>query len=214
MVQDLNGIEHGAILSVANRQSIICAVALSIYIKEETGKEFRVVYAGKLEDVDEILFQHADIKDYFSDKSLRISVDYKDTDVSAINWEKNDKIGKFSFYLDPVNNNFDLSRVNIEFEGKDTDMVILVGADSPADLGQFYERNRADLEKAKSVVIQPENDKTNLIATLMKKFMEWKYIPSEKVSAILLYGLQEALSAEPIELNKEEKTGTYNYLVD
>ena len=222
MIEELKKSEHGAICAAANRQALISAVALAVYIKEEIGKEFRVVYAGKTEEIDGLLYQHAEIKNYFSDKTLRISVDYSGTDVSAVNWEKNDQIGKFSFYIDSVNNTFDLSRVKVDFEGKDTDIVILVGANSASELGQFYEKNKRDFEKAKIITIQADDTKNGLIATLMKKFMDWKYTPSEKVSAILLYGLQEILSAKPersesveaIELDKEDKMGVYNYLVD
>ncbi|EFK95909.1 hypothetical protein LDC_2075 [sediment metagenome] len=54
----------------------------------------------------------------------------------------------------------------------------------------------SNISKTKTYSSEDVVDSTskNLAGLLLQKFVEWKYTPSEKVSAILLYGLQDVLT--------------------
>jgi len=96
------------------------------------------VYTGDISEVDLVLRQHCDVKDTLSDKRLRISIDYSNTDISTLNWEKNDENGKIYFELDSINRTFEKDRVKVEEEGKDTDTIVLVGIENIEYLKSFY----------------------------------------------------------------------------
>ncbi len=207
MIEKLKVSKHGAICTGADKASLVAGVALAVFLKEEFEVDFRVVYTGDISEVDLVLRQHCDIKDTLSDKRLRISIDYSNTDITTLNWEKNDESGKIYFELDSINRTFENDRVKVEEEGKDTDTIVLVGIENIEYLKSFYTKNKKDIDLAtKFVVSNISKTKTysdedvvdetskNLAGLLLQKFVEWKYTPSEKVSAILLYGLQDVLT--------------------
>ena len=192
-----------AICTGGDLNSLNAGVAMSLYLAENFQKKPFLVYAGDLEHIDPVYSEYTDIKATLSTKKLKIIIDYKDTDISSLQWEKENN-EKLVMELGPVNRGFDVKNIKFETVGDDADLIITVGISDLTKLGDFYTRNKSDFEQ--SYVVNIDNNSANvkygqinmvypdadsIISLLMRKFADWKYTPTAIVTSILLYGLNK-----------------------
>lgn len=204
----LNKSKTIAICTAGDQKALNAGVALSLFIKEKYKKTPFVVYAGDLEPVDTIYSEYAEIRETLSNKKLKIIIDYKNTDINSLQWEKTDD-HKLVMELKPVNRSFDPKNIQFETTGDDVDMIIMVGISDPKELGDFYEKNKKDIEESYIVnidtnksnkryghinIVYPESD--SIISLILRKFADWKYTPNAVISTILLYGLHKTAEVE------------------
>lgn len=206
--EQLNNAKTIAICTAGDQKALNAGVALSLFIKEKYNKTPFVVYAGDLDPVDTIYSEYAEIRETLSNKKLKIIIDYKNTDINSLQWEKTDD-HKLIMELKPVNRSFDPNKIKYETSGEDVDMIIMVGIPDPRKLGCFYEKNKKDIEE--SYIVNIDTDKANkrygqinivypesesIISLVLRKFADWKYTPNAVISTILLYGLHKTAEVE------------------
>lgn len=200
--QKIKDAQNIAICVNDDDQSLSVGIAWAMFVKERFKKEPNVVYLGDISKIDLNFSDFWTIKDTLSNKSVKIKIDHKNTDVSAIEWERTDN-DEFILNLKSVNKSFNLNRIQTEIIGVDYDLIICVGINDIKTKKDFYVKNKVDLQNA--FIINFDNDKSNkmygnfnlvdknvdnLISFVLKIFAKWDYAPSQKISEVLLTSLK------------------------
>lgn len=182
--------------------SLATGIALAKYIEKSFDKSPTVIYSGDFAHIDAELLSLYEVKEDFEPKSLKISLNYKDTQIETVNYYNDEENAQVVMEIKPVQDDFDTNRINYTFEGKEYDLVICVGVSSFADLGDIYARHQKTFDTA--TIINIDNSKNNqnygkinivnsdadsLASLLFAKFAEWQYIPDREVSQSLLVGM-------------------------
>ncbi len=185
--------------------SLATGIALAKYIEKTQGKLSTVIYSGDFGSIDPELLSLYEVKEDFEPKSLKITLNYKDTNIETVNYYNDEEGSQVVMEIKPVQDDFDTSRLSYSFEGREYDLVICIGVSSFADLGDLYTRHQKVFDTA--TIINIDNSRTNqnygrvnivnpaadsLASLLFAKFAEWQYIPDKEVSQSLLVGMMKS----------------------
>ncbi len=197
-----------AICTSSDKQSFNAGVAMALFMSEKFSKKASLVYTGDISEIESSFFDIVEIKDSFATKSLKITIDYSDSGISAVGWEKVDDT-KLVLELKEINRNFDKAKIIMEEVGEDVDLIFTLGIADLQGLGDFYQKNKADFDSAEIINLDVnENNKKygsinyvysesdSIISLVLRKFADWKYTPSAQISTVLLYGLQKHFISE------------------
>ncbi len=134
------------------------AGALGLYrMLTERGKEVTILYPDSVPEDFAVLKEGVKISNSIGDRSLVVSIDYSGTEATKVNYTTENDI--LYFYLNPVERDFDLSKVKAKITGPDFDLFITLGVQDMADLGVF--RTQLEAEMAKSKVFNIDNSSAN-----------------------------------------------------
>jgi len=189
------------ICGLSGEATVPGGIAIASYIEDVYGRKSDVYYSGDFSIVNADLFSQAEIKSKFIQKSLKISIDFSNTDIKTVDYYK-DGDSKLVLEVSPIVDKFENDRVSFEVVGAHYDLVITVGVSELSELGDLYSKNEGLFEKAEIINIDnsPKNKNygvLNLVdfsahslsSLIFAKFLEWGYIPSKKASKSLLVGL-------------------------
>ena len=176
-------------------------IAIASYIEDVYGRKADICYGGDFSIVSADLFSQAEIKSKITQKSLKISIDFSNTDIKTVDYYK-DGDSKLVLEISPIIDKFENDRVSFEVVGTHHDLIITVGVLELSELGDLYSKNQTLFEKTEIINIDnsPKNKNygvlnlvdfsaQSLSSLIFAKFLEWGYIPSKKASKSLLVGL-------------------------
>lgn len=182
--------------------SLATGISLAKFIEKTEQKSPYLVYQGNMAQADPYLLSLYHVRENIEPKKLKLSLDYSNTNIETLNWQKDEENGKIIFEIMPVDKNFDISRITHSFAGGEYDLIITIGVLELTDLGELYNKNKDIFENASIINIDTshENKKfgdLNIINTevdtlsglIFAKFAEWKYIPDKDVVKSLLVGI-------------------------
>lgn len=189
---------------VSGRQGtdgVAAAIAISEYIKDKFNKTPVVIYPFDSGEFNNELLMIENVIDGLEPVSLKISLNYEGTNIESVDYRKEDD-SKLILEIKPVERDFDMERIKYELNGTTYDLVITIGAKNLSDLGDFYTKNKGELEKASVInidnsinnenfgklnIVSPEA--ANLSTLVLTKFGEWGYTTSKAAAKSLLIGL-------------------------
>jgi len=157
------------------------------------------------------------IKNDFGAKNLVVTLDTNKTPIEKVSYRSEGD--KFQLVIHPVERSFEVENVEYSYEGLNFDLLITLGVRKLADLGELYEKNRAEFSKAVIINLdvssQNENygqinivdpSKSSVSELLFHQLLAWELVPSKEVAQCLLTGLASSNSlAKPIEIPVMEK---------
>ncbi|PIR42798.1 hypothetical protein CO058_03490 [candidate division WWE3 bacterium CG_4_9_14_0_2_um_filter_35_11] len=189
------------ICGLSGESTVPVGIAIASYIEDVYGRKSDIYYSGDFSIVNSELFSQADIKSKFMQKSLKISIDFSNTDIKTVDYYK-DGDSKLVLEVSPIVDKFENDRVSFDVVGAHYDLIIAIGLSELSDLGDFYSKNEVVFEKAEIINIDnsPKNKNygslnivdfsaSSISLLIFSKFLEWGYIPSKKASKSLLVGL-------------------------
>jgi len=185
---------------VAGADAFSAAVGLYHALKTEKGKEVSLIYVAKTPEEAKNLIEIEDItKDIFSRK-LSISIDYSDTPASKLSYSNEENVLKL--VLGPVSKDFDRSKIKTTVEGHSFDLVIVLGVQTPEDLGIVYRELREDFSNATIVNLDNtglnlnhgginviDKSASNLSELIFKLLSQIGIVPNGKSAKALLVGM-------------------------
>ncbi len=152
------------------------------------------------------------IKNDFGPKLLVVTLDTNKTPIEKVSYKSDGE--KFQLVIHPLNRAFEVENISYSYEGLDFDLLITLGVKKLSDLGELYEKNRADFSK--SVIINmdvsPANEnygqinivdpsKSSVSELLFHQLLAWELVPSKEVAQCLLTGLASVSPAiKPVEI--------------
>lgn len=206
MKEYINSAQNILIICQNNaNDSLATGISLAKYIEKTNSKTPEVVFKGDMSFVDPYLLGLYKVKEVIEPRTLKLAINYKDTNIQTLNWHKDDKAGQIVFEILPVEKEFDLNRITHSFSGGEYDLIVTIGVKALADLEDLYEKNKAIFESAKIINIDTSNSNTsfgdlNIIDTkvdslsglIFSKFSEWNYIPDKDIVKSLLVGIAKS----------------------
>lgn len=161
-IQITNAIQSARTIAIMpNKVSNLDAFSAGVglyYMLKDLDKDVTFIYQGKTPEDSDDLIEKSEIKTEVGSKDLVISVDYSNSPAAKAQYSTNN--GVLFLKLGPVTRDFDLSRVQSEFQRKSYDLIFTVGAQIPEDFGQIYRDIQEDFSKSK--VVNIDNTERNL----------------------------------------------------
>jgi len=153
------------------------AGGLGIYFMlKNSGKNVSLIYQGKKPEEFNDLISDKEITSNITERELIISVDYSDTDASKVHYSTENDVLYLS--LSPVKGDFDLSKVRAKVKGYDFDLIFIIGAQDPSDLGQIFSELEGEFRN--STIINIDNTSEN------QKFGKLNIVDTSESSLSLL----------------------------
>ena len=182
--------------------SLATGISLAKYIEKTEEKSPMVIYQGNMASVDPYLLSLYHVRENIEPRKLKLTLNYSGSNIETLNWQKDEANGNIVFEIMPIEKNFDMSRISHSFYGGEYDLIITVGVQSLADMGDLYIKNKDIFESAPIINIDKSRENTkfgaiNIIDTqveslsglMFSKFAEWKYVPDKDVVKSLLVGI-------------------------
>ena len=185
----------------ANADAVSAAMAL-FHLLSLTSRPKKVVpiVPGKIPQEAQALPSSIEIKHDLGPKNLIVTLDTNKTPVEKVSYRSEGE--KFQLVIHPVSRSFEVENIEYSYEGLDFDLLITLGVKKLTELGELYEKNRAEFEKAviinMDVSSQNENygqinivDPTlaSLSELVFHQLLAWELVPSKEVAQCLLTGL-------------------------
>ncbi len=191
----------------ANADAISAAMAL-YHLLSLTCKQEKVVpiVPGKIPEEIQALPSSIEIKHDLGPKNLIVTLNTNKTPVEKVSYRSEGE--KFQLVIHPVSRSFEVENIEYSYEGLNFDLLITLGVKKLTELGELYEKNRAEFSK--SVIInldvssQNENyGQINIVDPSLASISElvfhqllaWELVPSKEVAQCLLTGLASTESA-------------------
>jgi len=185
---------------VAGADSFSAAVGLYHALKAEEGKEISLVYVAKIPEEAKNLIKVEDITEDIFSRKLSISIDYSDTPASKLSYYNEENVLKL--VLSPVSKDFDRSKIKTTVEGYNFDLVMVLGVQTPEDLGIVYKELREDFSNATIVNLDNtglnlnhgsinvvDKSASNLSELVFKLLSQVGIVPNGKAAKALLVGM-------------------------
>lgn len=185
--------------------SLATGISLAKYIEKVESKTPEVIFKGDMGFVDPYLLSLHRVKESIEPRTLKLALNYKDTNIQTLNWHKDEKNGQIVFEILPVEKDFDMTRITHTFSGAEYDLIVTVGVKALADLDDLYLKNKEIFDNAKIINIDTSHSNTsfgdlNIIDTkvdslsglIFSKFAEWNYIPDKDIVKSLLVGIAKS----------------------
>jgi nanoRNase/pAp phosphatase (c-di-AMP/oligoRNAs hydrolase) len=178
----------------------LSAAAGLYYSLSQQDKDVSLVYIADVPEICKNIITTGQITDDIYSRKLNISIDYSDTPASKLAYSNEHNILKL--VLSPISKEFDTSKIKTEIKGHDFDLIFVLGAQSPEDLGTVGSELRDTFIKAKIVNLDNTNLNTqhgdvnivdtlapNLSAIVFKLLSMLGILPDAKASKALLLGM-------------------------
>lgn len=197
------------------------AAAMALYhLLSLTGKSGKItpIAPGKIPEAALALPSSTATKKDFGPKNLVVTLDTNKTPIEKVSYRSEGD--RFQLVIHPVERSFEIENIEYSYEGLNFDLLITLGVRKLADLGELYEKNRAEFSK--SVIINldvsPQNEnygqinivdpsKSSVSELIFHQLLAWELVPSKEVAQCLLTGLASvAPIIKPVEVPVERKT--------
>ncbi len=167
----------------------------------KVGKVVPIV-PGKIPHEAQGLPSSIEIKHGLGPKNLVVTLDTNKTPVEKVSYRSEG--GKFQLVIHPVSRSFEIENIEYSYEGLDFDLLITLGVEKLADLGEIYQKNRGEFDKAVIInmdvsganenygqinIVDPT--KSSVSELIFHQLLAWELIPSKEVALCLLTGLTE-----------------------
>lgn len=184
---------------VAGADAYLAGVALTQMLKDQE-KDVSFVYIGDAPEGYESVQKPEETSNDVKSRELIVEIDYSETPAAKIHYATED--GKFILKLSPVPKSFDTDKVKVKLGGFDFDLIFVLGAQEPEDLGAVYSNLQDELRKASIInidnternskfgvanVIDSRADTLSLL--LLQQAPKWGLYPSTKSAKTLLTGV-------------------------
>jgi len=185
---------------IAGADSFSAAAGLYHTLKAIVGKEISLVYVATIPEGAKGLVEPEDLTGDIFSRKLSISIDYSDTPASKLSYSNEESVLKL--VLSPVSKDFDRSKIRTKVEGYNFDLIMVLGVQTPEDLGVVYKELREDFSNA--TIINLDNtglnlnhgsiniiDKSasNLSELVFKLLSKVGLVPNGKAAKALLVGM-------------------------
>ena len=202
----------------ASAEAVAAAMAL-YHLLSLTCKAARVVpiVPGKIPHGARGLPSSTAIKQSLGPKNLVVTLDTNKTPVEKVSYRSEGE--KFQLVIHPVSRSFEVENIEYSYEGLDFDLLITLGVKKLSDLGEIYEKNRAEFSK--SVIINMDVSSANenygqinivdptlasVSELIFHQLLAWELVPSKEVAQCLLTGLASVAPViQPAEVPVEKK---------
>lgn len=184
---------------VAGTDSLSAAAGL-YYALTQKDKDVSLVYISEIPEECKKIINSGQITDDIYSRKLTISIDYSDTPASKLAYSNEHNVLKL--VLSPISKDFDTSKVKTEIQGHDFDLIFVLGAQSPEDLGTVGSELRDSFIRAKIVNLDNTNFNTqhgdvnvidtmapNLSAVVFNLLSMLGILPDPKAAKALLLGM-------------------------
>ena len=144
-----------------------------------------------------------EIKHGLGPKNLVVTLDTNKTPVEKVSYRSEGE--KFQLVIHPVSRSFEVENIEYSYEGLDFELLITLEVKKLTDLGELYEKNQAEFEKAViiNMGISSANEKYGQInivdpslasvsELIFHQLLAWELVPSKEVAQCLLTGLAES----------------------
>jgi nanoRNase/pAp phosphatase (c-di-AMP/oligoRNAs hydrolase) len=178
----------------------LSAAAGFYYSLLQLEKDVSLVYIADLPEACKGIIGTGQITDDIYSRKLNISIDYSDTPASKLAYSNENNILKL--VLSPISKDFDTSKIKTEIKGHDFDLIFVLGAQSPEDLGTVGSELRDAFIRAKIVNLDNTNLNIqhgdvnvidtlapNLSAIVFKLLSMLGILPDAKAAKALLLGM-------------------------
>ena len=201
-------------LLVGNESSTdaISAVMALYHVLSSTDKKVVPIVPGKIPPAAQALPSSIEIKKGLGPKNLVVTLDTNDTPVEKVSYRSQED--KFQLVIHPVDRSFEVENIEYSYEGLNFDLLITFGVKKLLDLGELYEKNRAEFSKAviinMDVSASNENygqinlvdpTKSSISELVFQQLLAWEITPSKEAAQCLLTGLASiAPVVKPVEV--------------
>ena len=164
------------------------------------GRKVVPIVPGRIPDAVRGLPSSIKIKRNFGPKNLVVTLDTNRTPIEKVSYKAEEQ--QFRLTIHPRERNFEVENIHYAYEGLDCDLLVTLGVRRLADLGELYERNRADFEKTViiNLDVNPGNEsfgqvnivdpsKSSVSELIFHQLLAWGTVPSKEVAQCLLTGL-------------------------
>ena len=190
----------------ADADTVSAAMALYhlLSLTCKVGKVVPIV-PGKIPHEAQGLPSSIEIKHGLGPKNLVVTLDTNKTPVEKVSYRGEG--GKFQLVIHPVSRSFEIENIKYSYEGLDFDLLITLGVGKLSDLGEIYQKNRAEFDKAVIInmdvsganenygqinIVDPT--KSSVSELTFHQLLAWELIPSKEVALCLLTGLAKGAS--------------------
>ena len=191
----------------ANADAVVAAMALYHLLSLTSGpKKVVPIVPGKIPSEAQALPSSTVIKQSLGPKNLVVTLDTNKTPVEKVSYRSEGE--KFQLVIHPVSRSFEVENIEYSYEGLNFDLLITLGVRKLADLGEIYEKNRVEFEKAviinMDVSSQNENyGQINIVdpslasvsELIFHQLLAWELVPSKEVAQCLLTGFASVTPA-------------------
>jgi len=189
------------LLAAANAGADPTAALMALFHLFSVGsKKVVPIVPGRIPDAVRSLPSSIKIKRNFGPKNLVVTLDTNRTPIEKVSYKAEEQ--QFRLTIHPRERNFEVENIHYSYEGLDCDLLVTLGVRRLADLGELYERNRADFEKTViiNLDVNPGNEnfgqvnivdpsKSSVSELIFHQLLAWEMVPSKEVAQCLLTGL-------------------------
>ena len=155
-IQDAKGV--GLLVSKDTNADAVAAAMALYHLLSLTCKAEKVVpiVPGKIPQEAQALPSSIEIKHNLGPKNLVVTLDTNQTPVEKVSYRSEGD--KFQLVIHPVARSFEVENIGYSYEGLNFDLLITLGVKKLTDLGELYEKNRAEFDKAVTInldVVRP-----------------------------------------------------------
>lgn len=190
----------------ANADAISAAMAL-YHLLSLTCKPKKVVpiVPGKIPQEAQALPSSIEIKHGLGPKNLIVTLNTNKTPVEKVSYRSEGE--KFQLVIHPIARSFEVENIEYSYEGLNFDLLITLGVRKLSDLGEIYEKNRTEFDKAVTINLDVSSANENygqinivdpslasISELVFHQLLAWELVPSKEVAQCLLTGLA---SVEP-----------------
>jgi len=160
----------------------------------------------------------AAIRSDFGPKKLVVTLNTSRTPIEKVSYRAEE--GKFQLVIHPLERTFSVEDVEYSYEGLDFDLLIILGVQKISDLGELYQKNKAEFSKTTiiNMDVSPSNEnygqinivdpsRSCLSELIFRQLLAWEMVPSKEAARCLLTGLATISPAQPTEITVEKKPG-------
>ena len=175
------------------------------------------IVPGKIPQEAQALPSSIEIKHSLGPKNLVVTLNTNKTPVEKVSYRSEGE--KFQLVIHPVSRSFEVENIEYSYEGLNFDLLIALGVKKLSDLGEIYEKNRAEFGKA--VIINMDVSGANedygqinivdptlasVSELIFHQLLAWELVPSKEVAQCLLTGLASVAPViQPAEVPVEKK---------
>jgi len=214
-IQDAKSV--GLLVSESVHADAAAAMMAAYHLLSSMGKKATPIVPGKVPHAVRALPSSVEVKHDIGPKNLIVTLDTNKTPVEKVSYRSEGE--KFQLVIHPVSRSFEVENIKYSYEGLDFDLLITLGVRKLADLGELYEKNRAEFDKAViiNIDVSSQNEKYGQInivdpslasvsELIFHQLLAWELVPSKEVAQCLLTGLASASSSiKPSEVPVERK---------
>jgi hypothetical protein len=181
----------------------------------EKGKDVSLLVSASIDDETKKEFDDVNIPVLTNAKPISyvVAVDYGESNIESITYDRNDKENTLYFYITPTNGHFDFKNVEFSTQGNTFDLIITLGVTSFKEIGQVYEENKELFSKTDVISIVKGDDKLgddvyNIPETTSLIYGVKTFLGEDISEGLSMKILAELVKQEPI-LEGDPRTESY-----